>query len=82
MRVEYAEQYGCVCLVLDGTETADDVIERAHEDEATFFDGEDECLCLRFPGRPQELYTELAVRLSLSSNYGINGPRPQAEGPR
>jgi hypothetical protein len=68
MRAEFAEQYGCVCLVLDGNEKADDVIERAYEDEAIFFDGESECLCLRFQGRPQELYTESAVIRSLGSN--------------
>lgn len=65
MRVEFAEQYGVPCLVLEGTENADDVIERAHRDEATFFDGEDVCLVLRFPDRPQELYTEQSLRGSL-----------------
>lgn len=65
MRAEFADQYGCTCLVIDGTEDAEEVIERAHRDEATFFDGEDICLCIRFPDRPQELYTEDAVRLSL-----------------
>lgn len=64
MKAEFAEQYNCVCLVLDGTETPNEVITRAHDDEATFDDGEDVCLVLRFPSRPQELYTESAVRRS------------------
>src|ERR1700743_2694315 len=65
MKAKFAEQYGRVCLVIDGTEDADEVIERAHADEATYNDGEDVCLVIRFPDRPQELYTEDALRRSL-----------------
>ena len=65
MRAEYCEQFSTVCLSLDGTETAQQIIDRAHRDEAVYFDGEDYCLVLQFPGRPQELYTETAVRRSM-----------------
>ena len=65
MRTEFAEQYSKCCVVIDGTESADDVIAKCFDDEATFFDGEDSCFVVQFPGRPQELYTENALRGSL-----------------
>lgn len=75
MRAEFADQYSRVCLALDGTETPDQVITRAHDDEATYFDGEDVCLVLRFPNRPQELYTESAVRRS-ALRLNVTGVNP------
>lgn len=68
MRVEFAEQYGRPCLVIEGTEPFEEVIMGAYDAEATFNDGEDECLIVQFPGRPQELYTEEALRRSLRRN--------------
>jgi hypothetical protein len=66
--MEYCEQFDCMCLVLDKTEDADEVIETAKCEGAIYFDGEKELLCVKFPGRPQELYSETAIRRSLSSN--------------
>jgi hypothetical protein len=54
-------------MVLDKTEEFDDVIETAKLEGATFFDDEEELLCVRFPGRPQELYSVSALRRSLFS---------------
>lgn len=70
MKVEFAEQYSRPCLVLDGTEDAYAVIAAAWVAEAVYNDGEDDCLVLRFPDRPQELYTEQAVRRSLPQDVG------------
>lgn len=65
MKVEFAEQYNVPCLVLDGSETPDDAVERAARDECVYFDGEDHCYVICFPGRSPELYTEDALRRSL-----------------
>lgn len=71
MKFEMAEQYSRVCAHLDGTEqlTADELIALCHDNEACYDDGEDLCLVIQFPGRPQELYTENALRGSLKSDY-------------
>lgn len=71
MKVEFAEQYGVPCLVLDGTEDFKAAIAAAHVAEAVYDDGEDECLVIRFPDRPQELYTEEALQRSLRAS--VNG---------
>lgn len=60
-RYEFAEQYSCVCIIANEDDTAESLINDAIENEATYFDGEDTCVCVRFPGRPQELYTENAI---------------------
>ncbi len=81
MRIEFADQYGICCLVLDGIENADEVIEKAIVDEATMPDvesGDPEwegklLYCLRFPSRPQELYTEIALRRSLLTKEPQDG---------
>ena len=65
MSVQFAEQYGKCCIRLEGGETFEEVTEFAHESDATYDDGEDECYVIQFPGRPQELYTEQALRGSL-----------------
>jgi hypothetical protein len=79
MKTEFAEQYRVCCIVLDGFEDADDVITKAQESEATFTDPGDgeELLCLRFPGRPQEVYTADALRRALSP--AAKDRRKQAE---
>lgn len=66
--MEYCEQFNCTCIVVDKNDDAYDVIETAKVLGATYFDGEEELLCVRFPGRPQELYSEMAVIRSLYSN--------------
>ena len=63
--MEYCSQFNCMRIVLDKTEDADDVIETAKCKGATYFDGEESLICARFPGRPQELYSENAIRRSL-----------------
>lgn len=60
MTVEFADQYKRPCLVLDGTESGSDVIERAYRDEAIYREDDEDCFVVRFPGRPQEIYTETA----------------------
>lgn len=65
IRFEFAEQYSVVCIIIKEDDTADDIINLAIENDATFFDGEDLCYCVRFPDRPQELYTASALRRSL-----------------
>jgi len=67
MKAEFADQWNIVCIAVDGTEKADDIIERCIRDEATYDDGEDVLMCVQFPGRPQELYTQAAVIRSLAS---------------
>lgn len=62
-RYVFNEQFGCVCIVINETcDTAESVINEAYGNDATFFDGEDTCLCVKFPDRPQELYTEDAIK--------------------
>jgi len=68
MEQQYSSQFNCACLVLDGTERAEDVLGEARACGATYFDGEDDCYVLQFPNRPKELYTENAVLRSLHRN--------------
>lgn len=67
MRVEFADQYSVPCVVIDGTETFDEVETKCSESEALFWDGEEYCMVVQFPGRPMELYTGEALQLSLTS---------------
>lgn len=67
IHVEFADQYGKCCLVLTGNEDPDLAIDQAYEDEAIFNDGEDDLVVVRFPGRPQEVYTQDALRRSLKT---------------
>ncbi len=60
-RYEFATQFGCVCVVVKENDTARSLIDDAIENKATFFDGEENLMCVRFPGRPQEVYTERAI---------------------
>ncbi len=66
MTTEFARQYKCSCVVLDGTEDPDDVLDQAIAAGAVYEEhdesGTEDQLCLRFPGRPQELFTERAMR--------------------
>lgn len=65
MRVEFAEQYSVPCVVIEGTETFEEVEEKCSVSDALYFDGEEYCMVVQFPGRPQELYTGEALRRSL-----------------
>jgi len=64
VRYEFAEQWNIPCVVIQPGDTAEHVIKLSIEAEATYFDGEDTNYCVRFPDRPQELYTEEALRRS------------------
>jgi len=67
MRYEFAEQYKIVCVVIQPGDTADKVIQDAIENDAVLVDESDEQddeYCVRFPGRPQELYTARALKRS------------------
>lgn len=68
MRVEFAEQYSVPCLVIDGTETADEVIKRCWRDECIVNEEGDPCFVVQFPNRPQEIYTAEALRRSLGKS--------------
>jgi hypothetical protein len=70
MKVEFSEQYSVPCVVIDGTETFDEVETKCSADEALFFDGEEYCMVVQFPGRPMELYTGEALRRSLPADGG------------
>lgn len=66
MYLGHSEQFGTSSVVLeDIPQDPDQVIQYAEENEATYFDGEDNCFVVQFPGRPVELYTESALRRSL-----------------
>jgi len=64
----YSSQYRTSCIVVEeadlGDYTIDEIIEEAIEKEATYHDGEDVCLVVQLPGRPIELYTKRAFRMS------------------
>jgi hypothetical protein len=66
MSVQFAEQYGKPCIRIDGTESFEEVSMFCWECEAIFNDGEDDCYVVQFKDRPQELYTESALRRSLN----------------
>ena len=68
MEIQYSSQYNCACVVIDGTETAEAVIELAEREGALYRDGEDECYCIQFPTRPKKLYKRQAVVRSLKHN--------------
>lgn len=69
MRVEMSEQYQVPCVILDGDEPFEDVINAALDAEAFLIPpGEDEDhFVIQFPDRPMELYTEEALRRSLDN---------------
>jgi hypothetical protein len=68
-RISFASQYGCCCVVIEHGDTAQDVIDRAWADEATYNDGEGDLFCVQFADRPQELFTEQALRESMAHGH-------------
>lgn len=64
MRFEFAEQYNCVCVVIEPGDTAEAVIQAAFDNEAVYLEEDEYYPCVRFPGRPQEIYTVEALRRS------------------
>lgn len=66
MSCQFAEQYQKPCIRLEGGECFEEVVMFALDCDATYNDGEDDCYVIQFPGRPQELYTEQALRRSLA----------------
>lgn len=65
MNITFAEQYGTPCIEVGPQDTFEGVESAARASAATYHDGEDECLVLRFPGRPPELYTVEAAKRSI-----------------
>lgn len=60
--VGYAEQYGTPSVVIEqGDEDPEEIIELAEENGAVL-EADDHYLVVRFPGRPDEVYTERALR--------------------
>lgn len=65
MKVEYAEQYRCACILVEPGDTADEVIGKCDEEGAICtWEGEQDCV-VRLPDRPQEVYSREALRRSL-----------------
>ena len=64
---DYAPQYNTPCVLLEPLQyDADQIIDYAKRIGAVFLeDPESICYVIQFPGRPQELYTEEALRRSL-----------------
>jgi hypothetical protein len=69
--IGYAEQYNTPCLIINNLAdwTANYLIDWAEEIGAIY---EDEpgsiCYVIQFPGRPQELYTENAIKRTFKQN--------------
>jgi len=60
-------QYTGYCVEIEQGDTAEEVIEYAHEIDATWLEQIDEdkselCFVVKFPGRFPELYSEKALR--------------------
>jgi hypothetical protein len=70
VRVKFASQYGTACVHLDGDEEIDGegLVNACRNAKATYDDGEGVCFVIAFPERPQELYTEEALRGSMKSD--------------
>lgn len=65
MKLDYAEQYRCACIVIEPGDTAEQVIEEcATEGALCDWEGEEDCV-VQFPGRPQEVYSREALHRSL-----------------
>lgn len=65
MRFEFAEQYRTACVVIEDGDTFASVMQHHDITDCFYDDGNEWVICVRFPGRPQELYTEDALRRSL-----------------
>lgn len=65
MRFEFAEQYGTACVVIEKEDTYAALMTHRDITDCFYDDGEDRLVCVRFPGRPQELYTQEALRRSM-----------------
>ncbi len=72
MRIQYSYQYQVNCVVIEDNDTARDIIDFAKENEAVYYDGEDDCIVVDFcaPSRVvgPELYTESALIRSLQKS--------------
>lgn len=66
MKFEFAEQYNIQCVVIEEGDDAECIIDACNESEA-FSDNDPDGreFCVRFLGRPQELYTAKAIQRSL-----------------
>lgn len=65
MRIGYAEQWGVASIILEeGDNDADEIVEMAEENDAIHI-ADDRYLVIRFAGRPDECYTEEALRRSI-----------------
>ena len=62
MRIAYAEQFKTASVVIEeGDNNAAEIIQEAEQNDAVY-DADDHYLVVRFPGRPDETYTEEALR--------------------
>lgn len=71
MKTMWSDQYKKGCVVVEAGDTLDEIIAKANDEGAFYFDGEDECFVIDFRDKPErqvgpELYTEEALRRSFS----------------
>jgi hypothetical protein len=66
--VTFAAQYGTPCVTVREDDTAESLMDRCWKSEAVFEeDGPgDYVYVVQFPGRPQEIYTPLALTRTFS----------------
>lgn len=67
LTTDYSPQYKVPCVLIAGADphTAGEIIEFARLIGAVYEDEPDSlCYVVQFPGRPQELYTDAAIRRS------------------
>lgn len=72
MKTMWSDQYKKGCVVVEAGDTLDEIIEKAKDNDAFYFDGEDECFVISFEDKPErlvgpELYTEEALRRSFKA---------------
>jgi hypothetical protein len=66
MKPGFSSQYHTGVVILSKDDTSFIKIKKAaHDYEALYNDGKDQCFVIQFPDRPIELYTETALRRSL-----------------
>ena len=71
MRLGYARQYARSCIIVDKFDDANSVIEKCEMEGAVYYEGpseNDKAFVVQLPGRPKELYSEQALRKSISCN--------------
>jgi hypothetical protein len=76
VKVEYAEQYRCACILIEPGDTYEDVVNACWDNRAICdWEGEDDYV-VQFPDRPQEVYSADALQRSLKAKHPtVNEPQ-------